>query len=157
MDQISPYAKSFSSGINNSQKKFDPKASKNVGKKIEVMKSWKNGMLSSSQKPSGWKGNVAPKIGPMTFDWCCHILYYATLHNQYCNSQKYQSYSLTNGGAQDVDWRSQDRQGTVWHSKAHRVTDERIMGQEKNTLCILVGANVKRLNVYFCVLQEWLM
>ena len=25
------------------------------------------------------------------------------LYNQYCNSQNYQSYSLTNGGVQDVD------------------------------------------------------
>ena len=66
----------------------------------EISKNW-NAVVESNHLSE--RENLGLKIGPMTFDRCRYILYYATLHNQYCNSQKYQSYSLTNGGAQDVD------------------------------------------------------
>ena len=69
----------------------------------------------------------------MTFDRCHHILYYATLHNQYCNSQKYQSYSLTNAGAQDVDWKGAKIDKALYDTvrPPRGVTDERIIGQKK--------------------------
>ena len=79
-------------------------------------------LLQQSHWMKGIHSPIKLALWIMGFKRCTHnhILYYSTLHNQYCNIQKYQSYSLTNGGAQEVYIISQDRQGTVWHSKALR-------------------------------------
>ena len=77
------------------------------------------------------KGYVAPKIGPMTTEW--YYIHYYTILQPTLQLKRYQSYSLTNGGAQDIDRNEPRNKGTVWHSEVPQgVTDERTIGQGKN-------------------------
>ena len=48
---------------------------------------------------SVWKGYITPKIGPMMFERCHHILYYATLHPT-MQPTTVPAYSLTYSGIQ---------------------------------------------------------